>query len=58
MMRLKQIGMSLLFISVILGGDRIAIVTKVIGSVNYTRGNDASKSLKKGHIYLLMINQL
>jgi len=46
MMRLKQIGMSLLFISVILGGDRIAIVTKVIGSVNYTRGNDASKSLK------------
>ena len=51
MMRLKQIGMSLLFISVILGGDRIAIVTKVIGSVNYTRGNDASKSLKKGHIF-------
>ena len=43
--------MSLLFISVILGGDRIAIVTKVIGSVNYTRGNDASKSLKKGHIF-------
>ena len=51
MMRLKQIGMSLLFISVILGGDRIAIVTKVIGSVNYTRGNDVSKSLKKGHIF-------
>ena len=51
MMRLKQIGMSLLFISVILGGDRIAIVTKVIGSVNYTRGNDESKSLKKGHIF-------
>ena len=43
--------MSLLFISVILGGDRIAIVTKVIGSVNYTRGNDASKLLKKGHIF-------
>ena len=43
--------MSLLFISVILGGDRIAIVTKVIGSVNYTRGNDVSKSLKKGHIF-------
>ena len=51
MLRLKQIGMSLLFTSVILGGDRIAIVTKVIGSVNYTRGNDASKSLKKGHIF-------
>ena len=43
--------MSLLFTSVILGGDRIAIVTKVIGSVNYTRGNDASKLLKKGHIF-------
>ena len=51
MVRLKQIGMSLLFTSVILGGDRIAIVTKVIGSVNYTRGNDASKLLKKGHIF-------
>jgi len=43
--------MSLLFISVILGGDRIAIVTKVIGSVNYTRGNDARNSLKTGHIF-------
>ena len=33
-----------------MGGDRIAIVTKVIGKVQYIRGNGSGQSLKKGHI--------
>lgn len=35
----------------IFGGDRIAIATKVIGTVKYTRGSASSKVLKKGHIF-------
>jgi len=35
----------------VFGGDRIAIATKVIGTVYYIRGNDGSKTLKKGHIF-------
>jgi hypothetical protein len=35
----------------IFGADRIAIATKVIGPVKYTRGSASSKALKKGHIF-------
>ena len=44
-------GLLLVFISTLLiGGDRIAVATKVIGSVEYVRGKDFAKSVKKGHI--------
>ncbi|MDP6339646.1 MAG: FecR family protein [Candidatus Marinimicrobia bacterium] len=46
----KKIISSLLFLTMVFGGDRIAITTKVIGSVQYIRGNKGSKVLKKGHI--------
>ncbi|MEA1882024.1 MAG: FecR family protein [Candidatus Marinimicrobia bacterium] len=47
----KMIFSGFLFFAIVLGGDRIAIATKVIGSVHYTRGNGVSKILKKGHIF-------
>ena len=44
-------GLLLIFIfSLLIGGDRIAVATKVIGSVEYVRGKDFAKSVKKGHI--------
>ena len=44
-------GLLLIFIfSLLVGGDRIAVATKVIGSVEYVRGKDFAKSVKKGHI--------
>ncbi len=44
-------GLLLVFIfSLLIGGDRIAVATKVIGSVEYVRGKDFAKSVKKGHI--------
>ena len=44
-------GLLLIFIfSLLIGGDRIAVATKVIGSVEYIRGKDFAKSVKKGHI--------
>ena len=45
-------GLLLIFIfSLLIGGDRIAVATKVIGSVEYVRGKDFAKSVKKGHIF-------
>jgi hypothetical protein len=44
-------GLLLIFIfSLLIGGDRIAVATKVIGSVEYVRGKDFAKSVRKGHI--------
>ena len=44
-------GLLLIFIfSLLIGGDRIAVATKVIGSVEFVRGKDFPKSVKKGHI--------
>ena len=44
-------GLLLIFIfSLLIGGDRIAVATKVIGAVEYVRGKDFAKSVKKGHI--------
>jgi hypothetical protein len=44
-------GLLLIFIfSLLIGGDRIAVATKVIGSVEYVRGKDFATSVKKGHI--------
>ena len=44
-------GLLLIFIfSLLIGGDRIAVATKVIGAVEYFRGKDFAKSVKKGHI--------
>ena len=44
-------GLLLIFIfSLLIGGDRIAVATKVIGSVEFVRGKDFAKSVKKGHI--------
>ncbi|MBT3478739.1 MAG: FecR domain-containing protein [Candidatus Marinimicrobia bacterium] len=51
MFKFRNIIINLLFISMIIGGDRIAIATKVIGSVNFTRGDGSSKTLKKGHVF-------
>ena len=44
-------GLLLIFIfSLLIGGDRIAVATKVIGPVEFVRGKDFPKSVKKGHI--------
>ena len=44
-------GLLLIFIfSLLIGGDRIAVATKVIGPVEYVRGKEFAKSVKKGHI--------
>ena len=43
--------LSLVFIfSLLYSGERIAVATKVIGSVEFVRGKGFSKSLNKGHI--------
>ena len=50
-MQLFKIGLSLVLIfSLLYGGERIAVATKVIGSVEFVRGKDFPKSLNKGHI--------
>ena len=41
---------SILIISLLFGGEKIAVATKVIGSVEFVRGKDFAKSLNKGHI--------
>ena len=46
----KKIFFTFLIYSILIGGDRIAVATKVIGSVEFVRGKDFAKSLKKGHI--------
>ena len=47
---IKKIFFTILICSFLVGGERIAVATKVIGSVEFIRGKDFSKSLKKGHI--------
>ncbi len=46
----KSATIFLILFTILMGGDRIAIVTKVIGKVQYIRGNGSGQSLKKGHI--------
>ena len=48
---IRNLGIFIFFLSLGLGGDRIAVATKVIGSVHYTRGKAGAKILKKGHIF-------
>ena len=48
---IKNLGIFVFFLSLGLGGDRIAVATKVIGSVHYIRGKGESTILKKGHIF-------
>ena len=50
MILFKKIFFTFLIYSILIGGDRIAVATKVIGSVEFVRGKDFAKSLKKGHI--------
>ena len=50
MILIKKIFFTILICSFLVGGERIAVATKVIGSVEFIRGKDFSKSLKKGHI--------
>ena len=47
---IKKTFFTILICSFLFGGERIAVATKVIGSVEFIRGKDFSKSLKKGHI--------
>ena len=50
-MQFFKSGLSLILISSLLfGGEKIAVATKVIGSVEFVRGKDFAKSLNKGHI--------
>ena len=50
-MKFFKTGLSLIFIfSLLFGGEKIAVATKVIGSVEFVRGKDFAKSLNKGHI--------
>ncbi|MBC8345995.1 MAG: FecR domain-containing protein [Candidatus Marinimicrobia bacterium] len=51
MQLIRKISLCLFFLSLVLGGDKIAVATKVIGSVSYTRGKAGPKILKKGHIF-------
>jgi len=48
---IRNLGILFFFLSLGLGGDRIAVATKVIGSVHYTREKGESIILKKGHIF-------
>ena len=48
---LRNFCIYLCFLSMGFGGDRIAVATKVIGTVHYTRGKVAPKILNKGHIF-------
>ena len=49
-MNIRSILITLLFTSFLFGRDRIALATKVIGDVQYVRGNESSIALKKGYI--------
>ena len=50
MILFKKIFLTFLIFSFLIGSDRIAVATKVIGSVEFVRGKGFAKSLKKGHI--------
>ena len=50
MILFKKIFFIFLIFSFLIGSDRIAVATKVIGSVEFVRGKGFAKSLKKGHI--------
>ena len=50
MILFKKIFFTFLIFSFLIGSDRIAVATKVIGSVEFVRGKGFAKSLKKGHI--------
>ena len=52
---IKKTFFTILICSFLFGGERIAVATKVIGSVEFIRGKDFSKSLKKGHIIELSL---
>ena len=45
---IRNLGILFFFLSLGLGGDRIAVATKVIGSVHYTRGKAGAKILNDG----------
>ena len=50
-MRFFKSGLSsILIFSLLFGGEKIAVATKVIGSVEFVRGKDFPKSLNTGHI--------
>ena len=51
MILFKKIFFTFLIYSILIGGDRIAVATKVIGSVEFVRGKDFAKSLKKRSYY-------
>ncbi|MDC0234997.1 hypothetical protein OAK09_01480 [Candidatus Marinimicrobia bacterium] len=44
---IKNLGILFFFASLVWGGDRIAVATKVIGSVHYIREKGESTILKK-----------
>ena len=50
MILFKKIFFTFLIFSFLIGSNRIAVATKVIGSVEFVRGKGFAKSLKKGHI--------
>ena len=50
MILFKKIFFTFLIFSFLIGNNRIAVATKVIGSVEFVRGKGFAKSLKKGHI--------
>ena len=50
MILFKKIFFTFFIFSFLIGSDRIAVATKVIGSVEFVRGKGFAKSLKKGHI--------
>ena len=51
MKHFKSVLIFILLFTSLVGGDRIAIATKVIGNVQYIRGDGSGRSLKKGHIF-------
>ena len=51
MKHFKSVLIFILLFTSLIGGDRIAIATKVIGNVQYIRGDGSGRSLKKGHIF-------
>ncbi len=50
MILFKKIFFTFFIFSFLIGSDRIAVATKVIGSVEFVRGKGFAKLLKKGHI--------
>ncbi len=50
MILFKKIFFTFFIFSFLIGSDRIAVATKVIGSVEFVRGKGFAKSLKKGDI--------